>query len=166
MRFVHGDISLDVDGDWFDESKIAFVEPPDASIAQDFAKRAATSGASVNMQAVPPKPRKNFVLSSRPYTLEVPPKEFVENELKAMIKAIPNVKGGEIGWAKMGDADAAVQDIEIGMEGVVLKQLHALAVLNGKVFHFVGTTTPGGFAKAKDKFLATMASLRVEGSKG
>jgi hypothetical protein len=162
MLLRHGNFEIDAPADWTDESKIVMAEPPDDTIAKEMAKRAAASGAPIQPgQGMLAKPRRNFVLSTRPYPLDIPPREFCDKELRAMLAAIPNAKVGEFAWVKCGDTEAASQDLEFELEGSTLKQLHALAILEKQLVHFVGTSTPGAFAKARELFLNVLASFRV-----
>ena len=164
MQVLHGDVVIEVQDDWVDATQIAFVAPPDRSLAEEFARRAKDAGAPVRMEIpAQPKTRANFQLSYRPYFLEdVPPKEFCEKELRAMIAQIPGGKAGELSWDRMGKAEAAVQDVEIQMEGISARQLHALAVLDGRIFHFCGTASRGDYEKAKAGFLTVLRSIRLE----
>lgn len=161
MRFSHGDLSFEVANGWSDESTLAFAEPPDASLVKNAAAQAAKAGIKIPAAAAKARPRTNFVLSRRPYTLKVPAAEFCANELKAMFAQMPNVKVGTHGTCKMGPVDAATVDVEVPMEGAPWKQLHALAILNGQVVHFVGTATPSEFERAKPTFFAALESVRT-----
>jgi hypothetical protein len=162
MRFQHGALAFDAPDGWLDESRIVLAEPPDHSFARDLAKRAATAGAPVNLAPALPRPRSNFVLSTRRFTAD-PAKahELCENELKRLLLSFAQAKLGELSWVQVGGREAAIQDVEFQYEDSTLKQLHALAVWNGLVVHFVATTTRAEFARTKELFLATLASLRV-----
>lgn len=165
--FVHGDLSIAVHEDWLDESQIAFAEPPDASMAQEMAQRAAASGAPIPREAPGfAKPRSNFVMTQRAFDPEAEGIEdvraFCAEEVPRILSQIPNHSLGKVYWAPFGDGEAAVVDVQIQMEdGATLAQVHALSVAHGRVFHFVGTTTPGQIARKKPLFLEMMASVQI-----
>lgn len=163
MRCTFGSLSLDVDGRWHDESRIVFSEPEDESLTKDLAKMVSKAGAPRLSVPAANKPRGNFVVSHRPYTLNLAPKEFVQKELGAMLGALSNAIVGPLEWAPMGNAEAAVQEVELNAEGMALKQLHAMAVVGNRMVHFVGTSTAGTFASIKPYYLQVVASIGLQG---
>lgn len=161
MRFVHGSVSMDVPDEWVDQSQLAFAEPIDRSIALDFARAAAQSGAPRNLEApAEHKPRANFVLSTKSFFVEnVDPKAFVTQELQTMLGQVQAGDRSELSYAPLAGHEAAVMEVEFGYEEMNLRQLHALVVVGDRILHFCGTATPGSFDKLRPEFLRIMASI-------
>ncbi len=152
---------MDVPDEWVDQSQIAFAEPIDRSIALEFARAAAQSGAARNLQApAEHKPRTNFVLSTKSFFGEgVDPIEFATRELQAMLSQVQTGDRSEMTIQKLAGHDAAVMEIEFGYEEMNLRQLHGLCLIGDRVLHFCGTATPGSFEKMRPEFLRVMASI-------
>ena len=169
MKFVYGDLSLDVPDGWTRTSKartswaasqIGFMAPPDTSLAKDYAKQAAAAGAPVRMEVpADPKSRANFTFTTRPWFLSMPPKEFCDAELKAMIAQIPNAKAGPLATLTVAGAEGTSEEVELSMQGMALKQLHVLVVIGDRILHFVGTAGLGDYPKHREQFLAAVQSI-------
>ena len=146
-----------------DASTLSFVAPPDKSLADEFARQAAAAGAPVHMEMPSkPQPRANIQIGTRPWFItEVTPKEFCEKELRAMLVQVGG-KLGELTWATMGGHECAVLSVEVQMDGLAAKQLHALGVVGAHIVHFCGTSALGDYAKFEQSFIDTMASFEIE----
>ncbi len=162
MEFVHGDIRLQVPDEWVDASQIGFMSPPDPGLADEFAKQAAAAGAPIARE-IPsdPKSRANFTFTTRPWFLEMPPEEFLERELPAMMAQVPQGKVGEFGWTELGFGKVAMQELEMSMEGMGLKQLHLMGVCGDRILHFVGTAGLGDYDDYRDLFLETAKTISI-----
>ena len=82
-----------------------------------------------------------------------------------MLMQVPNAKTTELEWIEIGDAPAAVQQLEFNMEGMPLRQFHVLAVMKDRLMHFCGTSGLGDYEKSRPIFLATVQSIELSDSK-
>jgi hypothetical protein len=161
MKLRHGDLVFDLPEGWTDASSLMFLSPPDSKLADELRQAVARGGIPMQLP-IQPKLSANITFSARPYPFSTPGNEFCEKELKALLGSVPSGRASTFAWGKLGPFEAATAELELSAEGVSVKQLHALAVGLGRVFHFCATSPLGDYERVKADIVQTLASIQVD----
>lgn len=152
---------FDLPDGWTDASSLMFLSPPDNKLAEELKQAVARGGIPMQLP-IQPKLSANITFSARPYPFSTPGNEFCEKELKALLSSIPSSRASTFAWGKLGPFEAATAELELSAEGLTVKQLHALAVGRGRVFHFCATSPLGDFERVRADIVKTLASIQVD----
>lgn len=165
MRLAHGDLTFHLPSGWVDASQLMFLAPLDAELAEELREtmaRAHGQGAPVQLPPVNPRLSANVTFSSRPYVFAMAGGEFCARELRAMLGAIPKAKADGFTAGQLGPFEASLGELEISSDGFTIKQLHALAVGKGRIYHFCATTPLGDYDRLKDELIRILTSIEVD----
>lgn len=162
MKHRHGDICFELPEGWADGSQLLFVAPPDQKLRAELIQAAARAGGRVQIPSVAPKLSANITFNQRDYPFTMSALEFSERELRGALSTVPGAKAGEFRWGRLGPLEAFMAELEIQAEGVAAKQLHAMAVGKGRVFHFCATTPVGEFDNLRPLFVEVLSSIEID----
>ncbi|MCC7385874.1 MAG: hypothetical protein IT384_28755 [Deltaproteobacteria bacterium] len=158
----HGDLTFHLPEGWVDGSQLMFLAPVDGALAEELRDSAARTRGGPIQLPVSPRISANVTFSSRPYFLAMAGGEFCERELRAMLGAIPKAKVSDFCSGQLGPFEASTAELEISADGISAKQLHALAVGKGRLYHFCATATLGDYDRVKAELVRIMTSLEVD----
>ncbi|MFO0722729.1 MAG: DcrB-related protein [Myxococcota bacterium] len=163
MKHRHGDLCFELPDGWLDASQLLFLAPPDSSLKDELLAAAAKSRAPIQLPPVAAKLTANISFSQRSYPFRTPGAEFCERELRAVLGSMPNLKASAYQWGKLGPLEAFTAEVELSADGFAAKQLHALAVARGRVFHFCATSPLGDFERLKPALSRVLHTIEIDG---